>query len=401
MYAASPRCLARNRGSSALKIPSARINRRLLTTVPHRNRQRHPSTGYLNSRHYSTDGDPNTPPPPRIPNNAPKSIAVLGGGLTGLTTAWYLTRFLPEAKITIYEASDRLAGWIDNETVPVRTADGEEGTVSFQRGARVLQGMHAAKSMPRFDDLVFYEMVSKLDLADKLQYTTQDERPDRYIYYPDRLVRLPSAPGKGLAEKLPWLFSLFKQISQEPLYNGLFGSAVRYSLSHLNPQYLPVSARDILTGSRDISVGHYFKSRYGRPELVDNVLSAMMHGIYGGDVYKLSMSSSPFAHRLPDVMGMELPLTVTGIRAEERDLMLTILRDKDTFNLATDCLKAGMLWFPDGLSSLTDRLIEELKKNTNVTIKLGEPVTAVRHHESTDSIAVSTIITSVYNLVPY
>jgi oxygen-dependent protoporphyrinogen oxidase len=84
---------------------------------------------------------------------------VLGGGLTGLTTAWYLTRALPKAKITLYEASDRLGGWIDKEKVDVKTPDGQEGTVHFERAARMIKPQTGSSPLPRWDDLVFFEMV--------------------------------------------------------------------------------------------------------------------------------------------------------------------------------------------------------------------------------------------------
>ena len=63
-----------------------------------------------------------------------QDIAVLGGGVTGLACAYYLTRELPKAKITIYEASDRLGGWLSSKRVPVR-----DGTVLFEAGPRTLR----------------------------------------------------------------------------------------------------------------------------------------------------------------------------------------------------------------------------------------------------------------------
>jgi hypothetical protein len=63
-----------------------------------------------------------------------KSIAVLGGGITGLTTAFELSRTVPGAKITIYETAKRLGGWMDSEIVPV---DG--GEVVFEWGPRTLR----------------------------------------------------------------------------------------------------------------------------------------------------------------------------------------------------------------------------------------------------------------------
>lgn len=61
-------------------------------------------------------------------------IAVLGGGITGLASAHYLARELPNAKITVYEASDRVGGWL-------RTTElGDEGgKVYFEQGPRTLR----------------------------------------------------------------------------------------------------------------------------------------------------------------------------------------------------------------------------------------------------------------------
>ena len=61
-------------------------------------------------------------------------FAILGGGITGLASAYYLTKELPNAKITIYEASDRLGGWLSSKRVPVR-----DGSVLFEAGPRTLR----------------------------------------------------------------------------------------------------------------------------------------------------------------------------------------------------------------------------------------------------------------------
>ena len=61
-------------------------------------------------------------------------VAILGGGITGLSSAYYLTRELPNAKITIYEASDRLGGWLSSKRVPVK-----DGSILFEAGPRTLR----------------------------------------------------------------------------------------------------------------------------------------------------------------------------------------------------------------------------------------------------------------------
>ena len=73
-------------------------------------------------RQYSSE-----PPPSH-------DVAVLGGGITGLAAAYYLARDLPRAKITIYEASDRLGGWLSSSRVPVK-----DGSVLFEAGPRTLR----------------------------------------------------------------------------------------------------------------------------------------------------------------------------------------------------------------------------------------------------------------------
>ena len=86
---------------------------------------------------------------------APRTFAVLGGGLTGLTTAYYLARFVPDAKVTVYEATDRLGGWIDTEELTVPTLDGKDGKVLFERGGRVIK----RPTVPVWNDMIYYDLV--------------------------------------------------------------------------------------------------------------------------------------------------------------------------------------------------------------------------------------------------
>ena len=58
-------------------------------------------------------------------------IAVLGGGITGLASAWYITQKFPDAKVTIYESKKEFGGWVKSKVVDV--GDGE---VIFEQGPR-------------------------------------------------------------------------------------------------------------------------------------------------------------------------------------------------------------------------------------------------------------------------
>lgn len=41
-----------------------------------------------------------------------KKVAVLGGGISGLSAAWSLLRSTSPVEVTIYEASSRVGGWV-------------------------------------------------------------------------------------------------------------------------------------------------------------------------------------------------------------------------------------------------------------------------------------------------
>lgn len=92
---------------------------------------------------------PHCPTVPHLPNallaraasrdysaepTASHDVAVLGGGITGLACAYYLTRELPTAKVTLYEAKDHIGGWLQSKRVPVKG-----GSVLFESGPRTLR----------------------------------------------------------------------------------------------------------------------------------------------------------------------------------------------------------------------------------------------------------------------
>jgi len=62
------------------------------------------------------------------------TIAVLGGGITGLATAYFLTQEFPNAKISLFESKEELGGWVKSDKINV--GDGE---VMFESGPRSLR----------------------------------------------------------------------------------------------------------------------------------------------------------------------------------------------------------------------------------------------------------------------
>ena len=61
---------------------------------------------------HKTDYESDRPPEPPLRQKATASIAIIGGGPAGLFTAWHLQKHFPEARVTIFEASERYGGKI-------------------------------------------------------------------------------------------------------------------------------------------------------------------------------------------------------------------------------------------------------------------------------------------------
>ena len=68
----------------------------------------------------------------------PTHISVLGGGLTGLSSAFHLSRRFPSAKITLLERSSHIGGWVHSERVEVKDDHGRTAKILLERGPRTL-----------------------------------------------------------------------------------------------------------------------------------------------------------------------------------------------------------------------------------------------------------------------
>jgi oxygen-dependent protoporphyrinogen oxidase len=64
----------------------------------------------------------------------PERIAVLGGGIAGLSTAYFTSKEFPNSKITIYESGNEAGGWLKSKRVEV-----PGGHVFFETGPRTLR----------------------------------------------------------------------------------------------------------------------------------------------------------------------------------------------------------------------------------------------------------------------
>lgn len=180
---------------------------------------------------------------------------------------------------------------------------------------------------------------------------------NRFIYYPDHLVRMPG-PGVSLTENL---FSLFS----EPVFDNLFKSIVTDYSEPLRPNDL-----------QDESIGAFLTRRFG-PTLADNIPSAIFHGIYAGDIYKLSarsILSGPWQlERRHESVVKGLFLQAFGDIQPIATNDLQVIREYQKQPPMSDALeaakKSSVFTFKGGIGELAKRLEAKLLENPRVSIK--------------------------------
>ncbi len=193
-----------------------------------------------------------------------KKIAIIGGGIAGLSAAWTLekARRAGEAiEYHLYEAADRLGGVISSEFVDGCIVEG--GPDSF------LTEKPAAAALCR-----------ELGLADQLLPSNDRERKT-YIVVGNRLIPLPD----GLMFMIP---TKLIPTALTPLFS--WSTKMRMAREFLFP---PKPATE------DESVAAMTRRHFGQ-ETVDRLVSPLLSGVYGGDASQLSVRAV-----LPRMVTME------------------------------------------------------------------------------------------------
>ena len=182
-------------------------------------------------------------------------ITIVGGGITGLTAAFYLQREI-EAKglpirFQLIEEQDRLGGKIKTWR--------QEGFVIEQGPDSFLERKTSAA-----------QLAADLGLKDDL---VRNSTGQAYIWHKDKLVAIPEGAVMGVPTRLmPFVSTDLISLS------GKIRAAADL--------VLPATE-----GNGDISVGDFFRRRLG-DEVIENLIQPLLSGVYSGDIDKLSLLAS-------------------------------------------------------------------------------------------------------------
>lgn len=248
----------------------------------------------------------------------PKRIAVIGGGLSGLTSAFYLKRFSPDADVTLYESSSRLGGVIGTE----RIDSSGHGCFVIDHGADMF-----ATEPPAAMELC-------RDLGVEQELIVPDtEKAGAMIVFRGNLVPIPDGFVLMRATKL-W------QMVTTPLLS------VRGKLRFLGERFIGPTPKLSAAESSDISVAEFVRHRMGS-EVLDRLIGPLVAGIYTADVEKLSLKATM--------------APIVAMLAEHGSLAKATLARRRENKDATERNSAGARYekfrgFPDGMQQLIDSL---------------------------------------------
>lgn len=182
-------------------------------------------------------------------------LVVLGGGMSGLSAAYYLTK-LPSSirqgrKIVLIESSNYLGGW-------VKTTRHDDG-VLHELGPRAVQsiGLSAPNTL---------QLVSELGLSSRIIGNSPSAKL-RYIMKDGKLIPLPH--------------SLLTALKKSPVFSQK--SPILYLLQE-------AVKKGSLDASQDFSMYDMINDRFGR-ELAENIADPFCRGITAGDARKTSVKA--------------------------------------------------------------------------------------------------------------
>ncbi|HEX4065021.1 MAG TPA: protoporphyrinogen oxidase [Acidobacteriaceae bacterium] len=259
-----------------------------------------------------------------------RRIAILGGGIAGLSAAWALEkarRAGEPVKYSLYEAADRLGGVISSELIDGCVVEGGPDSFLTEKPAAA-------------------ELCRELGIGDQLLGSNDAERKT-YILVGERLIPLPDGlmfmvPTKLVPTALTPLFSWSTKL-------------------HMAREFLFPPA----PATEDESVADMTRRHFGQ-ETVDRLVSPLLSGVYGGDASQLSVRAV-----LPRMVSME---------QKHRSLSRAMLAARKTAIPPTGKSRTPRSLFTTlrgGMSQMVEAIARELQPGS---IHLGTSVRALRHN---------------------
>ncbi|ETO14767.1 protoporphyrinogen oxidase (predicted), partial [Reticulomyxa filosa] len=197
-------------------------------------------------------------------------VAVIGGGISGLSTAHFLKQWSKTNKcwikeVTVFEKSNRFGGWIGTTRKPI-TIEMTDGKVQEQHRytIHVEHGPNSMRGGKSKELQVTWQLIDNINLKDECVPAHAEVQAQRLVYCDNKVVALSAKKGIQELALSVWpnaigrLWQINKGANEdEPLYE-------------------------------------FCKRHFGK-RFTDTYITAFVNGIYGGGIHSLSAQcATPF-----------------------------------------------------------------------------------------------------------
>lgn len=280
-------------------------------------------------------------------------VAVIGAGVSGLCFTYFLLKIRPDVQISIFEANTQPGGWIKTEILKDDAAK-----LQLEKGPRTLRGVSDGS-------LLIVDILRQLKLENEVEVMN----------------------SKSLANR-KWLLDPANKLIQVPNSFKLMANFLFSDITlGIIPSIFLEPFRKKTSSTEDESVRSFIQRRFGTPALADNILSAIFHGIYSGDVSKLSAQATlPLLVQLEQKHGSIVKAMFQKLMAKKREFKLNpllseyekLISPKAKLSEVSQSLKKyPIMRLNSGLQIFPKALATYLQKLENVKIYYNTPIHSI------------------------
>ncbi|CAF1372834.1 unnamed protein product [Rotaria sordida] len=309
------------------------------------------------------------------------TIGIVGGGIAGLVSAYYLSQKvarskIPHLRILLFERSSRFGGWIQTEQL-----EKKYDSHIFEHGPRTLR-LHTG-----FSSLDNHSTINTLKLLEQLNIFNEQFCPiektsasfkNRLIYYNKKLINL---------NDLSLIFG-GKPLRYPPIFYILY-------------EYFSEKGRFTV---QDETIKSFIYRRFGHifaEDIVEYLLDPLIKGIYAGSVTDLSARSVfkklfNLEQRYGSITG---GLLKTRKDKQNENSIHFLFDDLNLNDYSTLLNKYSIYYLHDGLEILIKILVKYLQSLSNIELKFNQTIKKIQFfHNEKNSIEILTQSNEKYHI---